>query len=230
MSNVDTAPSNGNPTAAQSQTHVILVIDASGSMLSLTDEVIAGVNGYLDELLADYNQTGQQYRISLVMFDHNVDRRFMGRNINETPRLSSVTYRPSGYTALMDAIGSSITKFEERTIELGDDERVLVVINTDGRENASREYTAEAVRKMIIDREATGRWSFVYLGQHADAWDQAESMGIMRANTVSLEHSGAGSLRSYDGLTKGTMQYSRGNTAENLADEIRKLEDEATEK
>jgi hypothetical protein len=60
---------------------------------------------------------------------------------------------------------------------------VIVVVLTDGQENASLEYTLEDVRKQITERTAHG-WKFVFLGAAQDAWEQARTMGVPMSGTA----------------------------------------------
>lgn len=85
-----------------------------------------------------------------------------------------------GATALLDAIGRTLHKIEsaqEHTAEEFRADKVMVVIITDGYENASREYSAEAVRQMIGRLREKG-WEFVFLGANIDAVETASHFGI----------------------------------------------------
>jgi hypothetical protein len=62
-----------------------------------------------------------------------------------------------------------------------------MVILTDGYENASRRYTLKNVKEMVEEREASGTWTFSFLGATLDAVDVAEQMSIRRENSISFE-------------------------------------------
>lgn len=188
-------------------TNVLIVTDRSGSMASLAADVRGGFNAYVDGLRADSGK----YRLTATLFDTESTALCVGAKLRDVPALTEANYRPGGMTALLDAVGKTVAEFEARTT-LGDGDRVLVVIQTDGAENSSREYSWEQVQRLIKDREATGKWSFVYLGAGADTWDQASRMGVAASNYVNTGHSSGATQSTYSGLTRATVAYSKGAT------------------
>ena len=92
-----------------------------------------------------------------------------------------------GSTALWDAIGNTINKISrarEGTIEAERAAKVMVVIATDGMENASREFRNDKVREMIdLQREKHG-WEFVFIGANIDSFEVADGIGIGRDMTA----------------------------------------------
>lgn len=200
-------------TDSKPTTHVLPIVDMSGSMGHLADDVRGGFNTYVEELRAD---TEKNYRLSVTLFDTEFIPLCVGAELCDVPELTAANYRPRGMTALLDAVGKTITEFESATT-LGDDDRVLVVVQTDGQENRSREYTAAAVAALIKEREATGKWSFVFLGAGPDTWRQADAMGFAHGSTVSLDASSQATRGSYSGLGDATRSYSRGGSAEDSA-------------
>jgi hypothetical protein len=203
----------GKPT-----THVLLVTDKSGSMDHLASDVIGGYNGYLQSLQDD-EEAG--YRVTSVTFSSSYSREDTGYDVlcvsekpEDAPRLDTTNYRPAGGTALLDAIGRTITDFEAKT-KLAEGDRVLLVVQTDGHENSSREYKREGVAKMITDREAGGQWSAIFMGAGPDTWQQAGGMGF--STSMSYAGDAKGVASSYEGLTATSRSYSRGATRSEAA-------------
>lgn len=190
-------------------THVLIVTDESGSMEPLKDDVRGGFNRYVDDLRDDADS---KYRLTVAMFNHDYRSVCVAANLGDVPKLDGTNYRPGGMTALVDAIGRTVTDFETRVPELADGDRVLLVVQTDGFENSSKEYTTEQVRKLITDREVDGRWSCVFLGAGPNAWTQAGGLGFAAGQTVVVGADSAGTRSSYSGLTHATRSYSRGAT------------------
>lgn len=158
------------------KTHVIAIIDASGSMSRYRKDTVGGFNSYIGTLIDD----GGDYSLSTVLFS---SRNYFHQHCLAVP-LSDVKaelkfddYTTRGNTALFDATAKAINNFVEAHPKLGDDEKVLVVSITDGEENDSIEYTAAGVKSMISLLEATRKWEFIYLSVGLDSWDQAASMG-----------------------------------------------------
>lgn len=198
----------GKPT-----THVLLIVDMSGSMGRLASDVRGGFNTYIDELRAD---AAKKYRLSVTVFDTEFVSLCTAAKLRDVPALTEQNYRPRGMTALLDAVGKTIAEFESATT-LGDEDRVLVVVQTDGHENSSREFRPSDIAELIKQREAGGRWSFVFLGAGPDTWRQAEGMGFRGASTVSLASTADATAGSYSGLAGATRSYSRGGSADEAA-------------
>ena len=194
-------------------THVLMIVDMSGSMFSLAEDVRGGYNNYLSDLEAD----ADNYSFTVTLFDTKFKSLCVATSLAETPRLDNRNYIPSGYTALLDAVGKTVTEFEAKQL-LQEEDRVLVVVQTDGRENSSREFSKETVANLISEREKTNKWSFIFHGAGADTWAQASGMGFQKANTVSYER---GSTRSaYSGISRGTSRYAGGQAASVFAAEV----------
>lgn len=190
-------------------TYVLMVVDMSGSMGRLAQDVRGGFNTYVSDLAKDDGR----YRLSVTVFDTQFISLCTAAKLRNVPMLSDVNYTPRGMTALMDAIGKTITEFES-TVTLAEGERVLCVVQTDGAENSSREYTGTQIAKMIADREAGGRWTFIYLGAGVDAWGQGERIGF--SHVVNADNSGVGTQRSYSGITQGTISYASGASGQSV--------------
>lgn len=184
-------------------THALLAVDRSGSMAELAGDVRGGFNAYLDQLAED----GGDYRLTVLLFDH--EARLLTEAacpLAQVPRLTRDNYVVRGNTALYDAIGYLITQFE-RHFTLGEQDRVLLVVQTDGKENSSREYTAAGIRAMIDQRVATGRWMTVYLGAGPDAWGAGESLGMQSVNTA---RTSVGTRSTYESAAAATRAYAAG--------------------
>lgn len=193
----------GKPT-----THVLFITDMSGSMGSIADDVRGGFNSYVTDLRQD---SDRRYRLTAVVFDDVVERLCDAAKLADVPVMTSKNYQPRGMTALLDAVGRTVVGFDA-SVSLGGDDRVLVVVQTDGAENASREYRTKDVSKLISEHEATGKWSFVYLGVGAGSWQQAGGMGFASGSTVTLDQGGLAAKSTYASLSTTTRGYSRGMT------------------
>jgi len=182
-------------------THVLLVVDMSGSMGHLASDVRAGLNTYVKDLSTSKNR----FRASLTIFNTSFTHLCVEAKLADVPTIDHTNYTPTGFTALLDAIGKTVTEFEAAGT-LAEDDRVLLVVQTDGLENASREFTWKQIRDMLDEREKTGKWAIVYLGQGADSWAQGYNLGqgTQRVHTFA----GAQATSStYRGLSVATMDY-----------------------
>lgn len=194
----------------KSNTHVVMVVDASGSMRPYTDDTIGGFNSVIDDLMAD---TEQEYRITAILFSG--PEFYHVHAINAAPddkvKLNRYSYRTMSNTALLDATGRTITEFQRR-IKLDKNDKVVVYSITDGEENASKEYSFEIIRRMIDDLEATGQWQFNYLSQGVDGWKNAKRSGYKPSSYVGTQTvTGQTVSSTYSTVSRHTRSYSRGD-------------------
>lgn len=89
-------------------------------------------------------------------------------NINE---LNNDDYNPNGPTALYDAIGDTINWYRY-------EEDVLMVIVTDGMENASKRYNHKQITNMLDEKEKFRGWTYVYLNNDINVARQGEMLGL----------------------------------------------------
>lgn len=165
-------------------THIYVILDRSGSMTEIKEDTIGGFNEWL-EATAKGQKQGDDVRISITIFDTEVDRSVDSVPLRSCPKLGTQgnPFVPRGGTALLDAVGRTLSNVQK--VKKGT--RALAVIITDGHENSSREWTSASIGKLMGDLEASGRWSFVYLGAGVDAWDVARTVyaGTQSAQTTS---------------------------------------------
>ncbi len=189
-------------------THVLMVVDMSGSMRKLADDVRGGFNEYVASLRADSEMA---YRLTVTLFDTEFIPFEVDTPVADVVEMTAKNYMPRGGTALNDAIGLTIGKFEAKHGKVKKTERVLMVIQTDGQENSSREFSTTAVKALIAEKEQTGRWGFIFLGAGLDAFDQGDALGL-RGSTIATTQTGDGTRSTYSGLAMASGVYSRGGT------------------
>jgi uncharacterized protein YegL len=195
-------------------THVLFVTDMSGSMHDLAEDVRGGFNTYLADLRKDVEANGTDYRMSVTVFDTRFMPLCVAAELADVPDFTQANYAPTGMTALLDAVGRTVGEFDTATT-LGDDDRVLLVIQTDGGENSSREWTWEKIRTLLDERERTGKWSIVYLGQGVTAWEQGSRFGAS-TQVVGVAGTSKGTASSYSGLSMATVVYAETGVARDV--------------
>ena len=168
----------------QAKTHVIFIIDESGSMSSSATDVRGGFNSYVDQLKTN----GNTYSLTAIKFGTKVRPLFANLALNDVPKLTEENYTPLDTTALYDAIGHGMSAAKEqwgtKAKPYGEDP-VIMIIMTDGFENASREHTKEMITAEMKKREEAGNWTFTYLGADQDAWSIASGLGLAKGNVMS---------------------------------------------
>jgi hypothetical protein len=163
------------------QTIVVFLLDRTGSMEAIKAETIAGFNAYLATL---EQKAGDLVEFTWLQFDSlSVDMLCRDARLSEVPRLTSDTYQPRADTPLIDACLKAIEAAEERVAQRRDKASVIVVFQTDGEENASREHSLAELRERIERRKSEG-WQFVFLGADIDAYTTAGSFGLAEETTI----------------------------------------------
>lgn len=160
----------------------LIILDESGSMCSIREQAISGVNETIQSIrVAKEENLNQEYYFSLVSFNSKVKTLRDCCSIDDVQEISSESYRPDSMTALYDAMGMSLLSLESKITA---DDRVLVTIITDGMENASVEFSGSAI-KVLVERLKGKGWVFTYIGANHDVKKVAATISIK--NTMTFE-------------------------------------------
>lgn len=154
----------------------LIILDESGSMISIYQPALTGVNETLQTIRdASKEHPEQEHFVSLVAFDTgHYNKIYDAVAASDAQDITQDKYRPNGGTPLYDAMGRSLNELKSK---IGKDDVVLVTIITDGYENASREYNGPAIKALVESLRKEG-WVFTYIGANQDVEKVAESMAI----------------------------------------------------
>lgn len=187
-------------------THLILVLDESGSMAGLTKATIEGVNALVN------NQESQAGVLTTALYTFNTNV----KEVADFKVLDATTYRPQGSTSLLDAVGTAITNEGKRLANKAEEERpdkVVVVIVTDGEENASLHFTLDQVKEQITLQKDTYKWEFVFLGANIDAFAAGSMYGISINSTMQWQPDANSITVMYASVGNSLSNYRSGLTA-----------------
>ena len=193
------------------QVHNLIILDESGSMESIKKTIIQGFNEIVQTVKGIEKEfPEQEHFISLVTFNglghkilHFIDP------VSKLESIDEKRYRPDASTPLYDAMGFSFTKLRQ-VVENLTDCNVLVTILTDGEENASKEYTGIAIKKLIEELKLN-RWTFTYIGADHDVEKFAASISI--TNTMTFQKNEA-DMKVMFAKEKSSRQYYSQNIRE----------------
>lgn len=166
-------------------TRIAVVLDRSGSMSAVREATIDGFN----EFVNGQRQAPGEASLLLTQFDHEYETVF-DKPLADVPKLDSKTYVPRGSTALHDAIGRTINELGKQLETAPEGERpehVVLVILTDGHENASHEFTRDKIAEMVTHQREKYQWNFIFLGANQDAVLTARGFNIPQATAMSYE-------------------------------------------
>ncbi|MBK8982021.1 MAG: VWA domain-containing protein [Ignavibacteria bacterium] len=190
----------------------LIILDESGSMTSIKEVIISGLN----EVLQNVRNSGNEFPdleqfLTFVSFNSLGINKFCDRSeIRKMPVIDGSNYRPNAMTPLFDAMGSSVSELKY-FLQDKKDYNVLVTILTDGLENASKEFTGSQIKKMIEELK-NSNWTFTYIGTDHDIDKFAESISINNRLVYCKSESGVTSM--YARESRSRMNYIR-NVSDN---------------
>lgn len=200
--------------------HVEIVLDRSGSM----DEIREDAEGGLREFIRKLGDITTPTTVTLNQFDTRYETVFTNVALDQVPEWHLV---PRGSTALRDAIGYTINALGERLAALDEDDRpgqVIMVIQTDGKENASTEFSDDQIKSMITVQQDKWRWDFVFLGADQNAFEAGARYGISKGSTISYsKHNTVGTYAATaDSLNRSSVSGARPEFTEKEREEAEK--------
>ena len=158
-------------------THICIVLDASGSMECIENDIKGSFNTFLDKQREEPGKTV----FDLFQFSSEVERLVKSADLALFKDDLMAKYTCSGCTALNDAVCIAIDTMGKEFAEMPETERpenVLCVIITDGQENASKEFSTADVKKRIEHQQNVYQWEFLFLAANQDAFESGSALGI----------------------------------------------------
>jgi len=156
---------------------VAAVIDRSGSMRGKEEDTIGGINATIDELKKN-NEPNTKINFSVKFFDHEEYMLLRRTPLENIRPLKIGDLQPRGQTALLDAMGSTLTYFIHLKMTEPDSfNSCIIYVATDGMENASKRYTTSSIKNIIAEAKKYNI-DLLYLGANQDAILEAEKFGL----------------------------------------------------
>ena len=165
---------------------LVLILDKSGSMYGLEKDTIGGFNSMLDK----QRQSELPVKVTAVMFNNAVSTIYERTDLDKVKNITEKEYTPQGTTALLDAVGNPL-------------------ITTDGKENASKEWTYPKVKALISELQEKN-FEFVFLGANIDAAAAAQNIGIKKENAVKYRNTQSGVKANFRAVNAMVADYAAG--------------------
>lgn len=186
-------------------TELIFILDRSGSMAGLESDTIGGFNSMLEKQRKEKGDA----LVSTILFDHTIEVIHDRVAIQEVKNLTTDEYYVRGCTALLDAVGYAIDHIGHihkyaRKEDIPD--KTLVIMTTDGMENASHYYNYDQIRHMIERQKERYGWEFLFLGANIDAISEARKFGIHESRAANFHNDGAGTALNYEVINEAITQ------------------------
>ncbi len=146
--------------------YAIICIDETASMRGQQQRVVSSLNEYVSGL-------PEHTHISVFTFNREIEWKTYFDNYKKNwVNMTEEDYRPQSMTPLFDSIAKTI-HHGEKVSSL--DDKVFVMIDTDGQENCSKEETIDSVKALIQQKKNMG-WEFWFMANSIDQMS-AERIG-----------------------------------------------------
>ena len=195
------------------------LLDRSGSMASVAEDVIGGFNYFLAEQAA---QAGE-CRMTVVQFDSEDPFEVIagGKKPADVPELNDSVYQPRGLTPLYDAMGRLIKRADDRIARRAKAEKPvedqLVVVFTDGLENNSHRYDRPEVFELVKKRQDDG-WTFVFMGANQDSYTESDKIGLDDGNVQNYAADSDNIAMAYQSMNRATSDFRGKSRSQRIAD------------
>lgn len=152
---------------AKRQVDVMFVFDRSGSCAGTENEMMRGFNSFIEH---EKNERNEDF-ITLSLFDDKNEVIYDRTPVN---KVKGFEYQVCGSTAFYDSLVKNLNNLRNKK---NDNTEAIVVIMTDGVDNASCMYNIQDTREIISSLQEEG-WHFIFLGAMDYTKDYAALLGI----------------------------------------------------
>lgn len=184
---------------------VYILLDRSGSMQTLWNEAIGSINGYVEKL-------DPEDKVHFAVFDSVSHDLVQAAKAKDWKKVDEKNIDPRGGTPLYDSCGQIMTLAETMNTE-----KTLLVVMTDGYENASHEHTQASIKAKVKAWEERN-WEVVFLGANFDdVASVSNSVGVVGSKT--MNYTAGNFMRGMDTLAVASTMYASAGTAINFTEE-----------
>jgi Mg-chelatase subunit ChlD len=195
-------------TNPQHRTLLVLLVDRSGSMQTIREDMEGGIKALLEEQAAEPGVC----LVTLAQFDTEYEVLYRAVPVAE---LDGYQLTPRGSTALLDAIGRTLGEVKDHLDARPADERpdqVVFAVVTDGLENSSREWSRDQVMAAVKTQVEAG-WHFTFLGANQDAIQEGGALGVAAGASLTWNAAPQASRAAMHSLSSAVGRLRRGEAA-----------------
>lgn len=175
---------------------IVCILDRSGSMHALVTDTIGGYNSFL----AEQKKKNARAEVITVLFDSEYEKLVDTVPLADAPVMTDKDYYARGMTALLDAVGRTVSdtlgQMEKKGI-CPEKRKVLFLIMTDGQENSSKEYNKQTVKALVNMTKEKYHWNYVFMGANIDSVAEAGAIGIDAKHAANYDHNAGGVKQSF---------------------------------
>ena len=194
--------------------NVCFLLDRSGSMSGLEEDVVGGFNAFL----ATQKNSEGACSMTVVQFDGGDPFEILrdADPVETITELQLNDYTPRGMTPLLDALGQTIEHADRQLASIPGEVDQIVAVFTDGLENASRRWTHQALFQVIEERKKAG-WTFVFLGANQDSYSTGSELGLDDGSIQNFRGDKQGMRAAMASFDRSLDEYRRAPRAEKLS-------------
>jgi len=189
---------------------VVAIIDRSGSMSGKEADTIGGINTTINEL--KNNRDNEIIKFSLKFFDHEEYIKIRSVNIEDVIPLNITDLVPRGQTALLDALGTTISFFiNKKMYDPNSYDTCVIYVATDGLENMSKKFKYIDIKNLI---EEAKKYSIeiLYLGANQDAILEASKFGLDAEQAINYDENAENIESAYCSAARVAKRYRSGSS------------------
>ena len=188
-----------------SKIYNVVILDKSGSMTSIRKQAVDSVNETFGCIRSMRKKNAEQEQFVTLVAFCGCEQKGIYENtpIEKVNDITLADYEPCCMTPLYDAIGNVCTRLHT-TVKDDASASVAVTIITDGYENASREFSAKAIKALIEAYKQEG-WMFAYIGADHDVESVAFNLSI--DNTMTWEKTEEGTEKMAKIVNESRMKW-----------------------
>lgn len=157
--------------------HIVFVVDASGSMNGLTNEVVKVFDAQIKHLALRSKELDQETRVTVYLFNSSVSCLIYDKDVLRLPSLKDY-YRANGGTALIDGTITALDDLALTPQKYGD-HAFLTYVLTDGEENSSKHTQFDLSNKL---KNLADNWTVAVLVPDQTGVHEAKKFGFPANN------------------------------------------------
>jgi hypothetical protein len=153
--------------------HIVFVIDSSGSMINLSDEVVKVFDAQIEHLANRSKELDQETRVTVYLFNNSVSCLIYDKDVLRLPSLKDY-YKVGGGTALIDGTIAALDDLALTPQKYGD-HAFLAYVMTDGEENSSKNHSSKLTEKI---KNIADNWTVAVLVPNQTGVHEAKKFGF----------------------------------------------------
>lgn len=190
----------------ENYTHIVVILDRSGSMYSIADDMRGGFDSFIEE----QKKVDGTATVTLVQFSNASQEIYNMLSLDDVPPLE---LEPRGGTALVQTMGDTINSTIEQMDSMDENEKpekCIFLIITDGQDNVASTYTKTQIDEMVSELEDADEgitYDFVYMGANQDAIRESGSVGVRSNATMNYSADSVGTRSMFNRLSSTMTSY-----------------------